>query len=370
MNMKNIQLLILALILALSACRNKDDKKDEGPDFDRQGMLTNIGENIILPNYASLKTDVEGMDASIQAFTDNPNISTLEEVQAKFKSAYLAWQSCSLFELGPAEEELLRANLNTFPTNRVNINNNIASGSYNLGSASNLSAKGFPAIDYLLYGFQNTKQEIVDQYTVDANALNRKNYLKAISAEIKLKTSNVYNAWSPSGGNYLNTFKNNSGTDVGSSLGMLVNQLNYDLEFIKNPKIGTPLGKQSLGQAIPANTEAYYGGFSMELANKNILNIENVYLGRSAAGIDGVGLDDYVLFLKKNSELSNTIKGQFSLIISKMSLVGDPLSEKIISAPTLVDDAYKAIQMTVVYTKTDMTSAMGILITYQDNDGD
>jgi len=35
-----------------------------------------------------------------------------------------------------------------------------------------------------------------------------------------------------------------------------------------------------------------------------------------------------------------------------------------------VDEAYLAIQQNVRYLKVDMPSAMGVLITYQDNDGD
>ena len=35
-----------------------------------------------------------------------------------------------------------------------------------------------------------------------------------------------------------------------------------------------------------------------------------------------------------------------------------------------VNECYSKMQQLVPYTKVDMTSALGVLITYQDNDGD
>jgi len=38
--------------------------------------------------------------------------------------------------------------------------------------------------------------------------------------------------------------------------------------------------------------------------------------------------------------------------------------------PSTLDALYTKLQNLVVHFKTDMTSAFGVLITYQDNDGD
>jgi len=38
--------------------------------------------------------------------------------------------------------------------------------------------------------------------------------------------------------------------------------------------------------------------------------------------------------------------------------------------PSVVDAAYVELQKQVVLFKTDMPSSLGVLITYQDNDGD
>jgi len=46
------------------------------------------------------------------------------------------------------------------------------------------------------------------------------------------------------------------------------------------------------------------------------------------------------------------------------------LSDAIIDQPSFVETAYTEVQRCIIYTKTDMPSALGIMITYQDNDGD
>jgi hypothetical protein len=46
------------------------------------------------------------------------------------------------------------------------------------------------------------------------------------------------------------------------------------------------------------------------------------------------------------------------------------LKDNLVSNKTKVDDAVKSLQKLVVLLKVDVPSATGILITYQDNDGD
>lgn len=371
---KNINAIVIGIIFLgfLQAC-NKDDDNPGSESFDRGAMLSNIGSNIIIPGYVNLKENTDRLNESVTAFNASPNSINLQIVQDDFKEAFRAWQNVSVFEIGPAEAVLLRANLNTFPTDPEQINSNITSGNYNLGTANNLDAKGFPGLDYMLFGLGQNEEEIITAYTTNELAGNRKIYLSELVLDIKSKVDNVVTNWQPDGGNYLNTFINAQGTDVGSSLGQLVNELNYDFEIIKNPKLGIPLGKKTLGITLPANVEAYYSGISAELALLNAVAIENVYLGKSMNRTDGIGLDDYLVHLQaqhNNELLSTAIKNQFAIVKTRLEQVPDPLSATIENNYEIADAAYNEIQKTVVLIKTDMPSAMGVLITYQDNDGD
>ncbi|MBX9850271.1 MAG: imelysin family protein [Cytophagaceae bacterium] len=365
-------ILFTGSLIFVSSCKKKNEEENK-PEFDRKGMLTNIGNNSIIPNYEKLKTALQELDTAVTAFNASPDLTNLSALQNAFKEAYKAWEINSVFEFGPAEQEMLRANLNTFPAYVVKIESNITSNTYSFDDPDNITTKGFPAMDYLLFGVGADNNAILAKYTTDTDAANRRNYLQAISNYIRGKVETVNNAWSPSGGNYINTFINASGTDVGSSLGQLVNQLNQDFEMMRTPKIGIPLGKQTLGSPLPAKAEAYYSGISAELALTQLKAIENIFLGRSEAGVDGSGLDDYLAYLKapyNGGQLSDAIKNQFTTAITKLQAVPDPLSSTVQNNPAIVDAAYIELQKLLVLLKTDMPSALGVLITYQDNDGD
>ena len=364
----SMQSCLVAGLLVFSSCNPEGNNQ---VNFDRAAMLENIGTNIIIPNYTDLSDKMNLLQQAatdFKAAPDNPKLTTL---QTTFKSAYLSWQKCSAFEFGPAMQVSLRMSVNTFPTDSVQIQSNITSGSYNLEAANNIDARGFPALDYLLHKRNENNTAVLERFTTNPEAQAWKDYLTALINDTKNLVDAVKNNWETSGGNYLATFISNDGTDVGSSLGELVNQLNYDYEQLKNARIGIPAGKQTLGVALPEKCEAYYAGYSVELAIEQITAIKNLYLG--AGGADGIGFDEYLIALDAkhgSGQLSDAIKTQLDLATTALQNVPDPLSETVVNNQTVVNTAYTEIQKQVVLFKTDMPSAMSVLITYQDGDGD
>lgn len=375
-SLKNTVLIFIGTIILVSSFFSCKKKKDEEvipeASFDKSGMLANIGDNLIVPSYSKLKIDVDLMQLSADQFLLNPTFITLTDLQTAFLQTYTDYQWCSTFEFGPAENEIIRANFNTFPCDTVQINSKIISGDVTLISASDLDAKGFPAIDFLLFSNQNNNNVLI-RFTTDTYATNAKNYLTALINELKLKTDAVNTAWAVNGGNYGSTFKSNTGSDVGGSIGMLVNQLNYDFELLKNAKIGIPLGKKTFGTPIPEKVEAFYSTQSLVLVTEHLKSIENIYLGRNSQNADGVGLDDYLAHAKAQHSLgllNDVIKNQFTLAKTKLAAIPGTLTQAVVSNAAIVDAAYAELQKLVVLLKVDVPSALGILITYQDNDGD
>ena len=362
----------LALIFTIVSCKNDNKIDTDKPPFDREVMLENIGNNIIIPNYNVLLTNLQSLKQSTDLFTAAPDAARLDECRSAFLSSYKAWQHCSAIEIGPAEQKLLRANVNTFPTDTTKINHNIQSGKYNLLAASNLTAKGFPAIDFLLFHPSSTAG-IISQFTNAENAVKRKQYLNTLVSELVGLVTAVNNQWKATGGNYIKTFTTSLGNDAGSSIGVLVNQLNYDYEILKTNKLAIPFGKKSLGTPYPEKVEGYYCGKSMDLIKEHLKAIECLYLGKNSEGQDKTGLDDYLIHLNakhNDKSLDNAIKEQFGSIKNAAAVVPDPLPSAILNNASEVNSAYIEVQKGVVLLKADMPSALGVLITYQDNDGD
>src|SRR6201996_7095510 len=336
------KLICLALIAAatfifVQSCKKSDpgNSGNTGSSFDRKGMLTNISTNIIIPGYTAYQAGMTNLDAAVTTFTTTPNSANLTTLQTAFQAAYKQWQAVSVFEIGPAAQIELRVNTNTYPADVNQINSNITSSTYNAGLLANLAAKGFPALDYLLFGIGADNKAILAQYTTGANAAYRKTYLAALSAELKINATTVLSAWT---GAYKTTFINADGTDVGSSVGQLTNQLVYDYEPLKNYEIGIPAGEQSMGPTFPQKVQAYYSKMSVQLVLLHLQAIQNIYMGAS-----GLGFDDYLISANakySGGSLNDGIIAQFAAASAKLQTLTDPLSANIQNNNTAVVAAY------------------------------
>lgn len=362
-------ILSVVFLFGIISC---DNESSPSADFDRGPMLENLGSKIILPAYDTLVRRSERLQTAVQLFNTTPDSEHLLTLRERWLETYVAYQHCAFFNFGPADEHLLNTSLNTFPTNKNKVNDNIESGSYNLQLVSNNDAKGLSALDFLLFGLASTDEELLIRYTSDPQANARKQYLIDVVNDLLEKTMLVFEAWSPSGGDYLSTFISRTGNDVGSSTGMLLNAAIQFLERdLRDAKIGIPLGVRSLNVPIPNNCEALHAEQSILLAEESAKALQNLYWGKSQT--DGLGFDDYLAAInaKYNGGLLNdAIQSQLQLTVSKVSAIPEPYAETVSNNPGVATEAYQELQKLTILLKTDMTSALGILITYQDNDGD
>lgn len=367
------QILLLAFAPALSvmllSCGSTGSDKI---DFDRPEMLRNYGENIIQPAYSNLQNNVNDLQASAETFAGEPTEANLVNLQSELKEAWLAWQEASLFQFGPAEWVTLRTSLNTYPTDTDKIDDNISSGDYTFGTLNNRAAEGFPALDYLLHGTGDNNQEILSRYTDDTEAGNRTGYLLDNIDFMKGQIDETVSGWDADHGDYIGMFldEENAGVDVGSSMSMLFNEfvLHYE-RFFRDGKIAIPAGVRSAGVPRPSATEAYYGGYSLELATANFEAIRRFFDGRDAAGSDRLGLDDHLDALGAG-DLTDEIRNELEEAQIAVEELSDPLSQQIEEDNEPVMDAFTEIHELVNFFKSDMTSVLGVNITYQDNDGD
>ena len=373
--MNRIVQICFGLLFFVSACNTKEDTL-VNCDFDQQAMLTNYADEIIIPSFGEMDLRLQFLDASFNAFLANPTSGLLVEVRISFRAAYERYQRCSTFGFGPGliDGIAFRTRYNTFPTDILVINSNIENGIE--ARTSPTSTVGFPALDFLLFGEDGTTDaELVALFTTDVNAANRIAYFNQLVSELSETTKQIIDGWT----SYRSTFISNTGTSAGSSISILVNEFNFDFENLKNFKFKIPLGKFNGGTVLPRTVEALYAGSSVRLAKEQVSRMKNLYLGVGENGVGGLGIYDYVLCVKPLTEgeevegllaLADDISEQFLEIESVLELVPDPLSETLQTNKPVVDDAHTQMQMMVPLIKREMTSALGVQISYQDNDGD
>ena len=363
------RILVGALLTVAISC---DKESTPSATFDRGPLLENLGESVILPAYDTLTSRALRLETAAEAFAGNAGAEELSALRDHWLAAYIAFQHCAYFNFGPADELLLNTALNTFPTSKVKVDDNIASGSYDLAAVSSNNAKGFSALDYLLYGTGDSDVEILEMYSADPDASQRKQYLLDVVTDIRLRSEAVFTKWAPAGDNYIGTFVSLTGNDVGSATGMLLNAaIQYLERDLRDNKIGIPLGIRSLNVPIPDNCEALHSEKSITLAGESTLALQNIYLGKGKS--DGIGFDDYLAAINavyNGGLLDDAIRPQLELAKTKVEAIPEPYSETVMNNQGPPTQAYQELQKLVILLKTDMMSALGILITYQDNDGD
>lgn len=355
-------LAVVSISVILYACsKSGNGSGDKGPDTTtdtfKVAMLTNYADTLITPAYTDLQQKLLSLETAANTFLTTPSSGTQASLKTAFKNAYISFEKISFAYFGPAGTISFNANLNTFPASTGRIETGITSGTYNFTiPPSSDSIQGFPALDYLFFS-----PNAVTQFA-DPGAANRKKYVQDIITRMKSLVDNVLNQWKTT---YRTGFIANTKLDVGSSMGYLINQMAYEMDQMKGPRVGWPFGKQSGGVTFPTNCEGYYGGFSAALAVANLTNLKNYYTGGS-----GRGIDDYLILLNR-SDLNNTVLNRFTAAINALQAIPEPMSASFTNSDkTFVEDAYTKVQLLLTAIKTDIASATSIRITYQDSDGD
>ena len=373
--MKN-KLLTAALFILLFSCSKSTSEPNPGNEnpgtFDKSAMLTNYADNVIIPSYHQLQENVNTLVAAVNAFADHPTLEAQNAALIAFSQSYVRYEYVEAFNFGPAGTAQLDYYLNFsggfdysftedgvlagYTVDSISIENNIATGNYDLTTynRNNFYSQGYPALNYLLFG-----PNAIEKF--GNNTASRAKYLKDVAHRMKELVDKVVTDWST----YRSSFVANTKSDVGSPIGNMVNMLAYQMDMMKGPRIGWPFGKQSNGIVFASKSEGYFAGIGSQLARANIRSLKNVYVGGSGSK----GISAYLVSLKKET-LNTDVLAQFDIVIAKLDAIPDPLSESFTSDANKVEDAYKEIQKLLTLLKTDVSSALGVQISFMDNDGD
>ncbi|MGG9971008.1 imelysin family protein [Ferruginibacter sp. SUN002] len=352
-------IIALAVSIFFVGCGKDSGNTGTGTDANKDfkiAMLTNYADNLIIPAYTDLQSKLDVLNTAVEAFLASPSTSTQASLKTSFKNAYLSFEGISVPNFGPAAVLLVNNYSNTFPAAINDVESGILSGTYNFAQPiASDSIQGFPTLDYLLFS-----TDAVTKFSAP-DAANRKKYVQDVMARLKSLVSSSITQWT---GTYKTAFVNSTKTDVGSSIGYLINQFAFEMDALKGPRIGWPYGKQSGGIVFADKCEAYFSGISADLAVANLASLKNYYKGGS-----GSGIDDYLILLNKN-QLNADVLAQFDLALTALQAIPSPMSEAFTNNKPLIDAAYIEIQKLLTLLKTDVASATSVRINYQDSDGD
>lgn len=365
--------LALGFAIVAFACSSSDGGSSSTDSFDRTALLTNWADNIIVPSYVNYQSKVQTLKTDIATFTSTPTDANLVIARNSWLEAYKSYQKVTLFYLGKASDINLKEATNTYPTDAIGIENNVVSGSADLGLFVNFSRQGFPALDYLLNGLGTSDASIVAFYSSNANASKYKTYLTKVTDRLKSNIDLVVTDWNSG---FRDSYIANSGKAVSSSVSKTTNLFVKNLEKdIRTGKLGIPAGLFSNGTLFPEKVEAYYkNNISKELLNISIQAEQDFFNGKYANSSEtGPSLKSYLDYLnavRNGQNLSTIINNQFATIFTSNATLNSSFSQQVTSENTKMIAAYNVLQQGVIYVKLDMMQALSISIDYVDGDGD
>jgi len=362
------RLIVVAIFsLAIFACTESDDVSsgnETNDTFDRTAILTNIADNIIIPAYQDLNADLITLVNSKDAFIANVNQANLNVLRTDWFNAYKTYQAVQMFQIGKAKELLFEEQINIYPTNTTDIENNITSGTYDLSYVDNNDAVGFPAVDYMLYGVANDDTAIVNVYT----NTNYKTYLSDLIDQMQVLNNTVLIDWTS---NYRDNFVLNTANVESGALNQLLNAFVFYYEKrLRAEKVGIPAGVFS-STPLPSKVEAFYKeDNSKELLLAALNAVQNTFNGKAyASNNEGESYKTYLIALNRN-DLVDAINTRFNAAKQKVQNLDTNLKNQVEIDNTKMTEAYDAIQLAVVSLKSDMLSAFNVSVSYADADGD
>lgn len=357
--------LLLILVFGLGACKEDPPVDDT---FNRNAFLEHMADELILPGFRSLNQEMEQLEARLESFVNNPDSGQLALARQHWWQTYQAWLKVNSFNVGPAAESGLRKSLaeeiGTFPVNSAGIESRIASGDT---STQNFlrDTRGFLSIEYLL--FHESPAMVVEGF----KASNRKNYLLSVSRHCRNRIAQVRNEWES---DYRSEFLSSNGSDAGSSVSQLYNAFVMSFENIKNFKLGIPLGLRP-GQVTtePDKSECVYSGKGIEAMILHLRSIIAIYEGNPHSGnVSPNGFKHYLQQVYGGSELVDKTIPSYTQILAQMEGLdkNTPLDQHIRNNPQPLIEIHNALQQHTRFFKSDMSSLLGIAITYSSGDGD
>lgn len=369
--MKKFIYISFSLIL-LWSCTDSSTSGLTEDEFDREAIVVNWADNIIIPSFNNFETTTESLKTASEAFSADPTQQSLKNLRTSWLESYKAWQHVAMFEMGVAMDLRYRDNMNIYPTDTDEIVENIQDGGYNLELPSLVNSQGFPALDYLLFGLAESDQALLEYYTTNQNADSYKQYVLDLADRIDSLTNQVHTHWTSG---YRDEFVNNLGNGANSSLDMMVNDyIFYYEKNLRAGKIGIPAGVFS-GTALDSHVEGYYSEiYSKDLFLESLDAAQNFFNGAHfGSETTGESLSSYLNYLnttKDGTALSDLINGQFEEARLQAEELNSDLSSQVETDNAKMLSAYDALQRNVVYLKVDMLQALNINVDYVDADGD
>lgn len=323
---KILSLSAIALMTIFVSCSKDDDGDTPAADFEtlKTAGLTDFTDIVAVKSYQQLDNAATTLNTAITNLNTTTTEANLTAAKDAWKNMRAVWEQCEGFLFGPVEDNEYDPNMDTWPTDYVQMDSLLASTNpLTVAEVQNytLSLRGYHPIEYIIFGNHGDR-------TAASITARQKTYMISLSADLKATCHALYTSWTEAPTNYATQMKT---AGAGSTV-FTTKQAAYLAIVDGMAAICDEVGAGKMYEPFlamdPNIVESPYSGNSTVDFKNNIIGLQNVYLGRFG-GTDGKGLNDLVA--AKNIALDNKLQTQMTAAINSFDNVTMFFEEAIIN---------------------------------------
>lgn len=341
----------------------------EGQGDTRRTLLERWTADLIVPLYAEFEQRSEDVSASVDALCAAPSDTTLTAARTAWEGAREPFKRAEVFAFGPYSRPEFRIGpkLDSWPARPEEPEEWIA-GTEPVDAATlaelGIWHKGLPVIEYFLFSPQASAPSELE----DAR---RCEYLRSTAAELVHRAAEIHLAWAPEGGNFSEQLSGAGRTSTAwrslrDAFGEVVNRMGFTIENVRRDKLGRPLGDMTGGTAQPDETESRFSGRAIRDILDNLAGIEVLFFGDASRGLPGVS--SYALERGKNFD--DRFRTSLDAARASLEAVDVPLGEAVSTEAERVREASARLNDLQTLIQAELISALGLSLSFNDNDGD
>jgi predicted lipoprotein len=352
----------LTLVSCLAGCAS------EGAGDTRRELLERWSAGLIVPLYAEFDDRAQALATSVEALCSAPSEPTLQAARTAWTDAREPFKRAEVFAFGPYSRPEFRIGpkIDSWPARPADVEEWIASGDpVDPATLATLGVwhKGLPVIEYFLYSPEaSSMTELADAHRCE--------YLRSTAAELVSRAREIHMAWAPEGGDFAEQLSGAGRTSTAwrtlrDAFSEVVNRMGFTLENVRRDKLGGPLG-ETTGTPNPNVAESRFSGRSLLDIQDNLAGIEALYFGDPASNLPG--LASYAA--ERGQNFDERFRGALSAARAALDAVDVPLTEAVTTEPDRVRDASARLGELQSLIQVDLISALGLSLSFNDNDGD
>lgn len=360
---------ISCLSVTLSACCLLACGNTDAPARDYGSLLTNLSEQVILPEHRAFVSEADALSDAVQALVDDSNADSLASARASWRATRKAYRVLDALHFGPGYTLHISERIDVAPAEPDGIEA-LADGDAEITDSTISKAggreKGFLGLEYLLFASSSADGGMAPVLAdADDLAPRRRALALAMAHEIQKSAHQLDDAWEPGAGNYIEQLETagKGSTQYPSqraAVDDMVGGVAYALEVIVGVRLAEPLGRKSGGVPDPSLDPTPRSDSAVADMQATLSGIHALYGGDGFSTIvrpKSAKLDESVLDSLKSMELT-------------IGAIPPPFSSAVVNDTPAVKAAFDVASALKKTWNSDVSSALGATLKPSDNDGD